>query len=75
MKNLLKIIGVVLALRFVFHLLRRSRRRFAGDFRQDRRARFGAGFEAQSGGAVPLDNRWNQPASASAGPRRTVAVA
>ncbi|MDQ2769458.1 MAG: hypothetical protein M3Y54_03030 [Bacteroidota bacterium] len=75
MKNLLKIIGVVLALRFVFRLLRGGRRRFAGGFRPGRMARFGSGFETRPDGPVAIDNQWFRPTVASAAPHRTVAVA
>lgn len=72
MKNLLKLIGVVLALRFVFQLLRRGRYRGAARHWPGRRARFGTRFEAMTECPVPIDNHWYRPTVA---PGRTVAVA
>ncbi|GAB3571324.1 hypothetical protein [Hymenobacter daeguensis] len=70
MKNILKVIGVLLVLRVVFRLLRGRRGRFAGGPWRRRMAGYRAAFEAMPGAPVPIDEPWGRP---TRGPRNGAA--
>jgi hypothetical protein len=75
MKNILKVIGVLLVLRFVFHLLRGRRGRFAGGNWRRRMAGYRSAFEAMPGAPVAIDQPWFRPnISTPKGAARSVTV-
>lgn len=75
MKNILKVIGVLLVLRAVFHLLRGNRRPFAGGPWRRRMAGYRSAFDAMPGAPVSIDEPWFRPTrSAPNGAARSVTV-
>ena len=75
MKNILKVIGVLMVLRIVFHLLRGDRRQFAGGRWRRRMAGYRSAFGNMPGAPEPIDEQWFRPnISSPNGAARSVTV-